>query len=382
MPTAHGHMRRTATRWAAIVCILLSGAVVADEDLPRHGTVPGAPDQGRIEAGLVVTAQGARDPGVRTEALLSTDLVARIPQGPGLWTLYLEGATSPRGSGVSSRLVEANADAGTALGSDGEGRIQLSELHYRFPFAGNTWCLGIIDPSGPLDASEVAGNETRQFLGASFAHNPTIEFPDYTLGGCLHREARGRVLGLKAVLASSHGLADNPKASYGQLLDVDENEKGVFAGGELYWQGAARTLRLGAWTHTADHARLDGSAGDARNYGVYALADARSGRTRWNLRLGWANEAVSRGADFAALAVELPRGPLTVGAGLARLGASPKAAGADDLLHAELYARHAVNRRVHVTPSVQLIRNSNLASSDAGLDAEQLVWGLRVSVGL
>ncbi|NIP72756.1 MAG: carbohydrate porin [Gammaproteobacteria bacterium] len=360
----------------------MSGAVVADVPQPRHGTVPGVSDEAGVEGGLVFTAQGARDPRVHTEALLSADLVARIPQGPGMWTIYLEGATSPRGAGVSSRLVEANADAGTALDGNGQGRIQLSELHYRFPFAGNTWCLGIIDPSGPLDGSDVAGDETSQFLGASFVRNPTIEFPDYTLGGCLHRETRGRVPGLKAVLASSHGLADNPRASYAQLLDVDENEKGVFAAGELYWQRSGRTLRLGAWTHTADHAPLDGSAGDARNFGAYALLDAPLGPARWNLRLGRANEAVSRGAGFAALALGLRRGRFTLGAGLARLGASSEAAGADDMLHAEVYARYTVNRRLHVTPSVQLIRNSNLAASDGELDDEQLVWGLRVNVGL
>ncbi|MBA1333320.1 hypothetical protein QQ73_20495, partial [Candidatus Endoriftia persephone str. Guaymas] len=93
------------------------------------------------------------------------------------------------------------------------------ELHYAISLASGELVAGLIDASSFLDASEVANDETAQFLGAGFVNNPTIEFPDYSLGAVWHYDATVDHPGLTLLLSSSHGLADND-GKYDQLFDL------------------------------------------------------------------------------------------------------------------------------------------------------------------
>ncbi len=97
--------------------------------------------------------------------------------GPGLWTLYVEGNTTPRNNGISSVLGEANADIGSALDGDDSGRLQVSELHYAISLASGELVTGLIDASSFLDASKVANDETAQFLGRRFRQQPHHRVP-------------------------------------------------------------------------------------------------------------------------------------------------------------------------------------------------------------
>jgi hypothetical protein len=107
--------------------------------------------------------------------------------------VYLEGNSTLDASRASSVLVETNADAGTALDPDRRGRVQLSELNYQLHRpAGRELTFGLLDASGYLDRTRITNDENVQFLGASFVNNPTIEFPDYTLGAVYQSPAAGR----------------------------------------------------------------------------------------------------------------------------------------------------------------------------------------------
>jgi len=333
-----------------------------------------------VEGGVTVTYQYADDSRLDDEVLGSADLVATVPAGPGEWVIYVEGSATPNTAHVSQVLGEANGDAGSALDRDGKGRVQVSELHYVLPLDGASLTIGLMDTKGFLDSSEVANDETAQFLGTTLVNNPTIEFPDYTLGAAYHHEPADGGVGMVGVLVGSHGLADNPNRSYSQLVDVGDNGKGVFAAGELYWPRSNRTYRFGVWVNSKDHAKLDGSAGSESNYGAYAVADGAAGKLKWNLRLGAANDKVSQAATFAGIAFEYPVMGSTLGAGLTHTGASSKlGSSSDDTVQAEIYARFDLSNSLHITPSVQWLENSGFDKSGTSFDNDMFLAALRLS---
>ena len=350
----------------ALVVLFAALGARADEVDVRHGAAPHLPFAGpRFEGGLALTYQHARDTRVKDSGQASLDVVLDMQALGGDWTLYLEGATTPPGQGASRVLAEANADAGTALDAHGRGRVQVSELYYSRTVGGGWFSAGVLDATSYLDASAVANNETTQFIGRTLVNNPTIEFPDYSPGLVYHREPGRRVPGLSLMASASAGLGDNPRATYAELFDIDDDRKGMFAAAEFYWQGAESTVRLGAWTHTGDHARLDGEGVVDRNLGAYLSVDRNLGRGGVNLRLGAADPTVSRAARFVSLAYARPVGRVTVGAGVARteVSAVGRAPGQEDVTQAELYARFPPTGGLSMSPSVQWLHNSGFDGS-------------------
>lgn len=349
-------------RFGATVLGLLCSSIVAQADEPalRHGAV--FENGAAVKGALTATVQRASGQAIDSEALTSFDLAVTSPTANGRWLFYVEGSTTPAADGVSTNLVEANADAGSALDRDDKGRLQVSEVNYRWRWSGNTLTLGLVDATGYLDFSRVANDETTQFLGTGFVNNPTIRFPDYTLGAALHHSYKGqRLPGFTLFVGSSHGLADNPERSYAELIEVNNDEKGIFAGTEVYWQRSITTLRVGAWQNSGEFARLDGSAETTSDHGVYAVADVALGDALLNLRLGCANADVSEAAEFMALAVEYPLGAVPAGLGVARTQAADSLDDAwDDRDQAEFYLRFTPHQNLHISPSLQYIRHSGL----------------------
>lgn len=344
----------------------------------RHGAVSMPSQPIAVEGGITAVLQVPDDKHVDAELESSFDLVTTLPAGGGKWVIYVEGNTSPRTDGVSSLLGDANADAGSALDRDGKGRLQVSELHYFHSYRDGLLVTGLVDVTTSLDGSEVANDETSQFLNSTLVNNPTIEFPDYSLGVVYNREAsEGK--GYSLVLTSSHGLADNPNASYAQLVDVGADGKGVFAAAEAQWPRAGLELRAGAWVNTAEHSRLNGRPGTEQNYGLYLAIDGQLETGRWNLRAGLANDAVSQASHFLSAALERPLNRATLGLGIAYTGLSDQDATPqqDDMLAAEGYLRFALRDDMHVTPSVQWLNNSGFDASSNPLNAEQILASLR-----
>ena len=200
-----------------------------------------------FSGGVTSTYQVTSDNRVDPEVVASADFVLQRMFKRGDLRLYIEANSTPRAQGVSALLPEVNTDAGSALNRQGDGRIQVSELAYHHMFGNqHEFTLGLVDVSGYFDRSRIASDENTQFLAASFVQNPAIDLPDYTLGA-VYEHTTGRDLILRIGLTSSNGLADNPNLSYAQLLDVDENDKGVFAitsaaFNKLNWQ-----MRAGTW---------------------------------------------------------------------------------------------------------------------------------------
>lgn len=367
--------------WFTVLIALYSTASFAQQvSGARHGAIPFRVDSVGVASGLTVTYQYADDSRVKDELQASVDIVSTIPTQSGQWTIYVDGNTTPRVGGVFDLVPDANADAGHALDRDGKGRLQVSDLHHIWFLGNQALVAGLLDPTTPLDSSDVAGDETRQFLGNPFFRNPTIAFPDHTLGAVFLFKPGQRSFDYTLVLSSSHGLADNPNRSYSELFDVTETGKGVFAATEVVHQTGRDHWRAGLWVQTADNAYLDGSGNTGNNYGLYANADLQLGLHRLNVRLGWANDKVSEAATFASIAVEHPLGRNVAGIGIAHTGVSDNAVpGKDDATHAELYVRLELQDGLQISPSIQWIRNSGFDSTGTTVDNSLGVYSVRAT---
>jgi len=346
----------------------------------RHGAVIEQEQAVGVEGGFTTVLQSADDKAIDDELLASFDLVTTFPAAGGKWVVYVEGNTSPRNQGVSALLGEANADAGSALDREGNGRLQISELHYFHSLGEGLLVSGLVDVTGTLDTSEVANNETLQFLSSALVNNPTIDFPDYSLGIVYNREF-SKERGYSLAVTSSHGLADNPDASYAQLVDIGASGKGVFVAAEGLWPVASSNLHAGVWWNTADHARLDGQLGTEQNYGLYLVVDGHLGSSLLNVRVGLANDKVSQAAKFLSAALERRLSKATLGLGLALTGLSNEDVipNQDDMLQAEVYLRLEPRVDLSITPAMQWLNNSGFDGSGLPLDSDQILFSLRLN---
>lgn len=364
----------------SLLCGLFVSAAAHEVDT-RHGVITDALPALTTEGGISASLQAVRGDRARNELQASFDWLSSLPLGAGRFTLYVEGSTTPQQDGVSAMFPVANGDAGTALDGTGSGRLQVSEAYYIQPLEAGSLYAGLIDPTAFLDGSSVANDETHQFIASPLVNNPSIAFPDYTLGVAWHGNSDPQRPGWLLFIGSSHGLGDNPKASYPELFDVTAAGKGVFAAFEGYLPHNAWTLRPGVWLNTARQPRLEQPTEQEDNYGVYLSVDGASGDLQWNLRLGAANDTVSRIAQFAALAVQYPFAGVQWGLGVAQSYWSERAEDrpATVSTQAELYSRFELAENLTLTPALQYLRKPDRADD---LDSERgPVWlaGLRVS---
>lgn len=333
-----------------------------------------------ISGNVVLTHQATRESHIKNETAGSADIVVQRQYGSGSWLTHIEASSTPRSNGVSVFLPEANADVGTALDEDNDGRIQLSELYYSHYFRDDrVFSAGLLDVSGFFEQSRIASDETTQFLGAFFTGNPTIEFPDYSLGIVYEGGLIDDVV-LRAALANSDGLADNPERSYSQLLSEDDGE-GVFAIASASWEAKRWLLRAGAWLHTADHQTLDMTNDEDNNYGVYMLAGYEQGRHSTSFRLGVANPEVSQAVAFMSTAYRYQYGEYTVGAGLghALLSSQEPSTALDDTVQYELFLRYTLRQGLFFTGDVQRIANSNYGALPENQNQHSTVFGVRLT---
>ena len=116
---------------------------------------------------------------------LSADLQKLLGFETGSIYLLVEGGW-PDAEGIDALSVGSafgvNADA---IGNE---TMLVKELYYQGPvFSDNlTLMIGKIDFTGVFDASAYADCECTQFLNAAFVDDPTIPFPDYSLGVVLN----------------------------------------------------------------------------------------------------------------------------------------------------------------------------------------------------
>jgi len=356
-------------------CVLPASAGQAYQ--PHHRLLKSIPPG--LSIGRVKTETGRNVAWVTAECPGPLDLVHATPVCEGVMQRYAEADPLPqrRGSGVSLRAPIV--DQGSALdGIDAAGSA-LPGLRYTWHQASASYTFGLLNATGFMDTTEVADDENAPLFTSSLLSNPTIQFPDDSLGGGMHWHGNANRPALFLALTSSHGLGDNPQASYGELIDVTEEGKGVFVGAELEWQGRT-TYRLGAWTNTASNQRLSGN-GRMANYGLYGAAYGYSDKTRWSVRGGVANARVSAAAWFLSAAIDHDLGLVTAGLGTAVTGAS-RDLGPDTANSwvGELYLIHDFNDAVYISPHLQYQRNPGFDASGGSCGRGQWIASLQSNV--
>jgi len=340
------------------------------------GAQVGSPE---VSGGATIVGQATSDSRARPEIVASFDLFVEVPLGRGRLVTYAEANTTPRLNGVSRLVGEANTDAGTALNRRRRGRVQLSEVRLVWPLASDFRAHGgLLDATGFLDVSRIANDENLFFLGVPFVNNPTIEFPDYALGVAMEGAISGPLRGAFTI-TSTHGLADNPNVSYSQLLDLNGDGKGVFAGGALRWVGPAGRVSVGTWVRSAAVPRLDGAGPDEVNSGAFAVVGRTRGQHSLSFRTGIASGAVSAVRGFTGLTYLWARRPDAIGVGLGRSFSSNAVPDLVDVTHGEVFVRRRLFREVFVTVSGQRIINAGFDASSSVVSRKLWVGGFRLS---
>ncbi len=387
---------KIATRYLNLLPIFLMVNIAWAEE-------PRKPSMSAVLTGTALTTDNSQ---ISSEYLSSMDLVGILPLGNGDLNVHVEGATTVADDGVSAMIGESNGDAGSAADRDGEGRLQISELFYALPLFGNaTMSIGMLDATAGLDTSDVANDETTQFLAGPLINNPTIGFPDYTIGIAINSEPESMGLGYNLFLGSSDGLADedrnqnigysNNNNRYNRLFQLNREGKGIFAAAEGVWKGSGLTARLGMWINTADHAHLNPNPTDldatSNNYGIYGVLNGSMDTGTWGIRAGWADPEVSEANWSLGVAMEYPiNGVGIAGVGFMYTGVSndlrnnpgENFVAADGMMVAEVYLRlDHLTDHLAITPLIQYVDNSGFNSSETA-PTDVWIFGVRANVEL
>lgn len=334
------------------------------------------------EGGITTVVQHADDSRADTEVTASADLFATLATGGGEWLLYVEASTKPRLRGVSRFYPTANGDAGSVLTNDGDGGVQISEFNYTIrPGGGNSLMLGLIDPSAWLDRGRIANDENQHFLNGSFVNNATIEFPDYTLGMVYRSTARGRRPEVTVVIAGSDGIADLPDRSYQDLLDFNDEGRGLFAGSGASWLFDRLSLRIGAWIRTDDHEVAGRPEEKEDNFGVYGVFGWQSGPHALNVRTGFANTDVSVAGNFLGVAYQraFQFGLFGIGAAHTAISSGYRTGNRDSAFDSEIFLRIPIlGGAGHVTPSIQYVEVPGFDATETVPGSTALIAGIRL----
>ena len=333
------------------------------------------------EGGITTVYQDTNDSRAEAELTASADLFATLSQERGQWLLYVEASSSPDSNGVSAFYPTVNGDAGSVLTAGGNGGVQVSELNYTYFMEGDrSLVLGLIDPSAWLDRGRIANDENNNFLNGSFVNNATIAFPDYSLGGVFRvRDNDGRPE-ITIVVAGSDGIADLPDRSYQDLLDFNDDGRGVFAGSGVRWSFDRSSWHVGAWVRTDEHAVVGSDAEEENNYGIYGVYGWQSGPHQLNVRAGLANSDVSVAGNFFAAAYQRQYrvGLVGVGAAHTTISSGYRSSARDSAFDSEIYFRLTVfDGAGHVTPSIQYIEVPGFDTAEIVPSSTTLITGVR-----
>ena len=311
---------------------------------------------------------------------LSADLQKLLGFEAGSLFVHIEGGW-PDTEGIDTVSVGSafgvNADA---IGNDA---MLVKQLFYEGPILGDnlTLTIGKIDFTGVFDCSAYADCECTQFLNAAFVDNPTIPFPQYSLGvvltydltdswyvsgGVADAQADSRETGFRTT------FGDEDYFFYALETGITSHLNSV--NGPL--QGA---YRVGMWVDGQDKTRFSNGKNYRDDTGLYISCDQmiykenNEPKDRQGLgifgRFGYANSDLNEIGNFWSLGFQY-QGPIggrdddVVGLGMASgifsdySGANDGASYSDDSETAfELYYNAALTPWLNVSPSVQYIAN-------------------------
>lgn len=332
--------------------------------------------QGNARGGLD-THNGHRHTGSYDVILQLDTEKAGLWEG-GLFNVWLEGAV---GQGISETkvgdLMGVNADAQTA------GDFQVSTAWYEHKFVDEKILLrlGKQDPAADFDTNRYANTEVTQFLNAALKNNPTIPWPEYSLGVQLGVIPNDWVYGQIGIFDAQGqgGRTGFDTAFHGASHFFLINEYGLtptFTRGKKTYPG---TYRVGYWYDPTpkelfvqpDPDRIRVRSGD---WGVYVSFDQRVWKENEDeedeqglglfFRYGFAHGDVNTISNFYSCGLQyaglLPsRDEDTFGLGLAYASLSKVLGrvepGMERETAIEAYYNIHINRWMQLSPDVQII---------------------------
>ncbi len=304
--------------------------------------------------------------------VLDFDLEGEL--GKGKWHIYIEGTSTSKAGKITSIYGESLADAGGAADSDGDGRIQISNIEYYLPVGSGELVMGILYPSGFTESGDWSNDETTQFVSSAFVNIQTSGAPDYALGIGYMADINEQ-LSYSLLLSQAQGLGDLD-AKYSTLFDeVDD----YFMSAEWVWKNDAISFHTSIWGTTLDSSTINGDS--EQNYGVNLSLGYENSFGFWLLRYGTANDSVSEISDFIGVSYQKNLEHWAMGFGYSQSMVSSdlkSAEGADDTSQFEAYVKYHVVENFHLTASLQKINNSNLGLLEA-VENDPNIFTLRAS---
>jgi len=295
------------------------------------------------------------------------------------------------GSSVGSAFG-VNADA---IGNEA---ILVKELYYQGPVFSDvlTMMVGKIDFTGVFDASAYADDECTQFLNAAFVDDPTIPFPDYSLGVVLNWDITDTWYLMGGV---ADAQADGRETGFRTTFHDEDYffyalETGITP--ELNSANGAMpgAYRVGMWVDGQDKARFSNGKNYRDDIGVYVSCDQMLYKENSDPedsqglgvfgRFGYANSDLNPIGNFWSLGLQYQglldgRDDDVLGIGFAQ-GIFSDYAGAgytenhENAL--EVYYNAQVTPWLSLSPSIQHI--SNTGGDETVKDA--VLFGLRAQV--
>jgi len=354
--------------------------------------------QANIKGGTSTHARRGRHSG-SYDLELSVDLQKLLGFETGSIYMLVEGGW-PDAEGIDASSVGSafgvNADA---IGNQGP---VVKELYYQGPVFSDalTIMAGKIDFTGVFDASAYADDECTQFLNAAFVDDPTIPFPDYSLGivlnwditdswylmgGVADAQANGRETGFRTAFYDEDYFFYALETGITPQLN---SANGLMPG----------AYRVGMWVDGQDKARFSSSNNYRDDIGVYISCDQMAYKENSNPedsqglgvfgRFGYANSDLNPIGNFWSIGLQYQglldgRDDDVLGIGFAQ-GIFSDYAGANDGAEytenhenaLEVYYNARVTPWLSLSPSIQYI--SNTGGDETVKDA--VVFGLRTQM--
>lgn len=184
---------------------------------------------------------------------------------------------------------------------------------------------------------------------------------------------------ITAIVSSAEGIADLPRRSDQDLVNLFAGERSVFAGAGASWLNNRSSWRLGGWVRTDQQPVIDGSDSTEMNYGVYGVFGWADGTHAWNVRAGLANEKLSLATRFAAVAYHRRLSIGTMGIGVAHtyIAQYLRERKLDPAFDSEMFLRVPLGDTAHITPSPQYVVNPLRRGADGPSSSDALIAGIR-----
>ena len=229
--------------------------------------------QANVKGGTSTNSRRGRHSG-SYDLEMTADLQRLLGSEAGIMYMLVEGGW-PNAEGIDADSVGSafgvNADA---IGNEA---IIVKELYYEGPLFNDDLSLmiGKIDFTGVFDASAYADDECSQFLNAAFVDNPTIPFPEYSLGAVLNWDVTDRLY-IKGGIADAQAVGRRTgfKTTFHKedyffyILETGVTSEINSANGEI-----PGTYRIGMWSDPQPKVNSDGTKTTRDDIGFYTSCD-------------------------------------------------------------------------------------------------------------